>query len=357
MGRWFWKFFSYAWLAQLASIACGSLLFRTYFAPPGESGWLPLNALNALPMLIALVTSLALAALLAWHFAKPIRALREAFTAAESGNLDVHLDPVVTARRDELAELGRHFERMAARLREVLDGQRRLLHDVSHEMRSPLARLQAAIGLARQQPDKLEEHLKRMELEAVRIDALVEELLTLARLQSGIGVEADQQVYLVDVANSVVEDSDFEARLEGGQVRLDAGANCRVRGNPELLHRAIENIVRNAVRHGGDGGAVAVDLREVAGSARLLVLDDGPGVAPEFMARIFEPFERPPNVAGTQASGYGLGLTIARRIVEAHGGTIKAANRSEGGLSVEVTLPLAMQSPTLPGAGSPRGQE
>jgi two-component system OmpR family sensor kinase len=263
----------------------------------------------------------------------------------------VHLDPVVTTRRDELAELGRHFERMAARLREALDGQRRLLHDVSHEMRSPLARLQAAIGLARQQPDKLEERLKRMELEAMRIEAALRPvLLTLARLQSGIGVESDQEVYLVDVANAVVEDSDFEARLRGGQVLLDAGANCRMRGNPELLHRALENIVRNAVRHGGDGGTVTVDLREVAGSARLLVLDNGPGVAPEFMARIFEPFERPPNVAGTQTSGYGLRLTIARRIVEAHGGTIKAANRSEGGLSVEVILPLAMQSPTLPGA-------
>jgi two-component system OmpR family sensor kinase len=354
MGRWFWKFFYYDWLAQLGSIACGSILFRTHFVPPGEPGWLPLNTL---PMLIALATSVALAALLAWHFAKPIRALREAFTAAESGNLDVHLDPVVTARRDELAELGRHFERMAARLREVLDGQRRLLHDVSHEMRSPLARLQAAIGLARQTPDKVEDHLKRMELEAVRIDALVEELLTLARLQSGIGVEADQQVCLVDVADAVVEDSDFEARLAGGRVRLDAGANCCVRGNPELLHRALENIVRNAVRHGGHGGTVIVELREVAGAARLLVLDNGPGVAPEFMTRIFEPFERPPNVAGTQAGGYGLGLTIARRIVEAHGGTIQAANRSEGGLSVEIVLPLAAPSPALPGAGSPGGGE
>jgi two-component system OmpR family sensor kinase len=342
MGRLFWKFFWYAWCAQIATVAFGSLAFRHYPVTLGVRGALPPFE-APLPMLTAVLASLGLAALLAWYFAKPIRSLREAFTAAESGDLDVHLDPVMARRRDELADLGRHFERMAARLREVLEGQRRLLHDVSHEMRSPLARLQAAIGLARQQPEKLEEHLKRMELEAVRIDALVEELLTLARLQSRIDLDLDQEICLVDVVSSVIEDCDFEARLEGGQVKLTAASSLLVRGNPEFLHRAIENVVRNAVKHGGKGRQVTLALREDSNGTRaeLFVLDSGPGVPNDFLERIFEPFVRPSTAAGAEASGHGLGLTIARRIVEAHGGHIRAANRPEGGLSVQILLPLA----------------
>ncbi|HEY5757341.1 MAG TPA: HAMP domain-containing sensor histidine kinase [Steroidobacter sp.] len=338
MGRLFWKFFWYAWCAQLAAMTCGSLIFRWY---PQSGNVREPQILEPLPLLVALVASLALAALLAWYMAKPIRVLREAFSAAEAGDLDVKLDPVMSRRHDELADLGRHFERMAARLRKVLDGQRRLLHDVSHEMRSPLARLQAAIGLARQQPEKLEQHFKRIELEAVRIDALVEELLTLARLQGGIGLELKQEICLIDVVNAVIEDCDFEARLDGGAVKLTDTSNLHVHGDSDLLHRAIENVVRNAVKHGGKGRSVTVALRAGADGTRaqLCVLDSGPGVPPEYLERIFEPFVRPAAAAGAEANGYGLGLTIARRIVDAHRGDIRLSNRAEGGLSVEILLP------------------
>ena len=343
MGRLLWKFFWYSWIAQLAAMTFGSLIFRWY---PSSGNVTEPTILQPLPTLIALIASLALAALLAWYLAKPIRSLREAFKAAEAGDLDVKLDPVMARRDDELADLGRHFERMAARLREVLDGQRRLLHDVSHEMRSPLARLQAAIGLARQQPEKLEEHIKRIELEAVRIDTLVEELLILSRLHNGIGLELKHEVCLIDVVNSVIDDCDFEARLEGGEVKLIDTSDLRVNGNSDLLHRAIENVIRNAVKHGGKGRSVTVALREDAEGTRahLCVLDTGPGVPQEYLARVFEPFVRPSTAEGAEVNGHGLGLTIARRIVDAHGGDIRLSNRQEGGLSVEICLPMVTRA-------------
>lgn len=343
MGRLLWKFFWYAWCAQLAAVTLGSLIFRWY--PRSDNVDEP-PILRPMPALIAFIVSLVLAALLAWYLARPIRSLREAFTAAEAGDLDVKLDPVMARRHDELADLGRHFERMAARLREVLDGQRRLLHDVSHEMRSPLARLQAAIGLARQQPEKLEEHINRIELEAVRIDALVEELLTLSRLHNGIDLELKQEICLIDVVNSVIEDCDFEARLDGGEVKLTDTSNLHVNGNSDLLHRAIENVIRNAVKHGGKGRSVTVALHESAEGTRahLRVLDTGPGVPQEYLARVFEPFVRPSTAEGAEVNGHGLGLTIARRIIDAHGGDIRLSNRPEGGLSVEILLPMVTRA-------------
>lgn len=347
MSRLFWKFFWSSLGGQVVAInvvfiASGG--FRLLLHPGVRQPFLP--------FFIAAIGGVATAALLAWYFDKPIRTLRTAFTLAASGDLDVHLDPVMLRRRDELAELGKHFNTMTGRLRDLIEGQRRLLHDVSHEMRSPLARMQAAIGLARRQPERLEAHLKRIELEAMRMDALVEELLMLARIQSGVGFELRQEISLIELASAVVEDCDFEARLTGGEVRLTAASNLTVRGNSELLHRAVENVIRNAVKHGGAGHVVSVDLRggDECDEAVLQVLDSGPGVPADFLEAIFEPFRRPPS-SDRSAAGHGLGLTIARRIVETHGGSIKATNRPEGGLAVRIVLPRLTPVPEPPPGG------
>lgn len=328
-----WKFFLCIWLAQLAALGLGFSWLRGHLSMPVPT---------ALPGLFGVLSgSLLSAALLAWYFAKPIRSLRAAFTAAAAGDFAVKLKPVMAGRHDELADLGRHFDQMTLRLQQVLEGQRRLLHDVSHEMRSPLARLHAGIGLARQQPERLDVHLNRIELEAVRMDALVEELLTLARLQ-GVGITLEENICLSELLEALVEDCDFEARANGGEVQLLADSTLIVRGNSELLHRAIENVVRNAVKHGGAGRTVVVKLSCECDSefARLVVLDRGPGVPETQLEAIFEPFVSA-NVSGRgRASGHGLGLTIARRIIAAHGGSVRASNRPEGGLMVEMELPI-----------------
>ena len=297
-------------------------------------------------ILIGLATSLAFSALLAWYLARPIRSLRWAFDAAAAGRLDTRVTPRIGSRRDEIADLGRDFDRMAQQLQGVISSQRRLLHDVSHELRSPLARLQAAIGLARQDPAKLDASLERIEREAVRLDEMVGEILTLARLETGAAAPAKEPVDFAHLVASIAEDARFEAEARGRGVALDIrndGADDpQVLGNPALLHRAVENVVRNALRYTPEATAVQIELRVSERHALLSVTDHGPGIPAGELRKVFEPFFRGSSAgAGADAAGFGLGLAIAQRAVEAHGGTIRAANVPHGGLQVEIKLPLA----------------
>ncbi|MEW7847134.1 ATP-binding protein [Massilia aurea] len=291
----------------------------------------------------AVLASLLFAALLAWYFSRPIRALRSAFEAAAAGDLAPRFGPG-SKSGDELIDLGRDFDRMSARLRALMDGQRRLLHDVSHELRSPLARMQAALGLAHQQPDKVGITLERIERESNRMDKLVGELLTLSRLEASPDVLRREPVDLVDLVDGIVADARFEAgQADGGaalQLAFDAGDNVGVSGDPDLLWSALENVVRNAARHGAPGGIVSVSVRAVDGVARVEVLDRGPGIAPDDLPAIFQPFFRS-GASRTGVDGHGLGLAIAQRVVQAHGGEIAASNREGGGLQVTITLPRA----------------
>jgi two-component system OmpR family sensor kinase len=293
-----------------------------------------------MPMTLAMLASLVSAAILAWHFSKPIRSLRAAFAAASIGDLDARIGPSMGKRRDELADLGRDFDKMASRLRDLMDGQRRLLHDVSHELRSPLARLHAAIGLARQTPDKIDSSLARIERESIRMEVLVGELLTLSRLEAGVIGGLDEDIGLGELVGDIVEDARFEAQTQNKRVTLEEIPVPHVKGHGELLHRAIENVVRNAVRHTADGSGVTVEIGpdSTYKSIRIAISDSGAGVPAEELTRIFEPFYRSAKAART-TEGHGLGLAIAKRTVEAHGGVIRASNRQEGGLCVEIHLP------------------
>lgn len=292
------------------------------------------------PVIAGVIASLIFAALLARHFSKPIRKLRSAFEATASGDLAVRISGEIGRRHDELADLGRDFDRMANHLSSLIDGQRRLLHDVSHEMRSPLARMQAAIGLARQGSDRMPEVTERLEREILRMDGLVGELLTLSRLESGVMEPMDETVDMGELLADVVDDARFEAEASGRMVELGDCYSAIVRGRGELLHRVLDNMIRNAIKHTGPGSAVAVDLRIDAreNCLRLTCCDRGSGVPESELERIFEPFFRGSDEASRD--GHGLGLTIAKRAVEAHRGTIRASNRQGGGLCVEIVLPL-----------------
>jgi len=297
-----------------------------------------------IPLAAAVLASLLFAALLAWYFARPIRALRQAFDAAATGDLAPRFS-ALPAKGDELARLGHDFDRMTARLRTLIDGQTRLLHDVSHELRSPLARLQAAIGLAYQQPDKALASMERIERESVRMDKLVGELLTLSRLEAGALDAPKEDIDIGELLEEILADAEFEAASHARTVQGTGATGGKVHGQPELLARAIENVVRNAIKHSPVGGAVEVHTMpgDDGSHIAIRVMDRGPGVTAEDLGRIFEPFFRGSSTE-KNVDGHGLGLAIARQVVQQHGGSIAACNRDGGGLCVEITLPLVKPS-------------
>jgi two-component system, OmpR family, sensor kinase len=305
---------------------------------PGGPGRRPQPLTPFIPLAAAVLASLLFAALLAWYFARPIRSLRQAFEAASNGDLAPRFAHARIGG-DELSDLGRDFDRMTARLRSLMDGQTRLLHDVSHELRSPLARLQAAIGLAHQKPERMAASLDRIERESIRMDKLVGELLTLSRLEAGALAPGRQEIDVAELICQIVADAQFEAAAQGRSVVQQGEAEVTLLGEPDLLARAIENVVRNAIKHSPAGGIVLVEVRTVGPRLYVRVLDRGPGVAPADLATIFQPFFRS---SGTEkdVEGHGLGLAIAQQVVRQHGGAIAATNRDDGGLCVEIVLPL-----------------
>jgi len=306
-----------------------------------------------MPMLVSTIASLFFAMLLAWYFSQPIRQLKSAFANAASGNLNDRLAPLMSKRSDELADLGRDFDSMTDKLRALMESQRRLLHDVSHELRSPIARLQASIGLARLQPEKTAATLERIEREGVRMDKLVGELLTLSRLEAGVTGAMEDHIRIEDLLGEIIDDARFEAESIDRHVEGQARTNVVIKGGAELLYRAIENVVRNAIKQTAVDTVVAINtlVDQEKKHVQISVIDRGPGVPEDELQLIFEPFFRSTR---TQKSthGYGLGLTIARRIVEAHGGTIRAFNRIDGGLCVNISLPYDSIDPLPPSAGS-----
>ena len=274
---------------------------------------------------------------LARHIAKPIGQLRMAARNIASQQLQTRVPVSVLVRKDELADLGRDFDRMAERIEQLVTAQRHLLADVSHALRSPLARLNVALGLARQRHGPpSSEHLDRIETEAERLNKLIGQLLTMARVDSGVDLERSTLFDLGSVVEEVSTDAEYEAR-----------------------HRrcAVENVVRNAVRHTAERTRVEVSLdrEDTAGGPRAIikVRDYGPGVPDESLDTLFVPFNRILTDGRSNPERTGLGLAITRRTFEVHGGTATAANDPGGGFIVTLELPL--HGPTAPAIQVARG--
>jgi len=276
-------------------------------------------------------------AILAWYFTSPVRRIRAGFDRLAKGDFSTRLGPGMGRRQDEIADLARDFDVMAKRLQELVEARDRLLAGVSHELRSPLARLQLAIGLARQEPAKLEASLARIDREASRLDEMVGELLTLSKLESGVR-NPDNYFDIADIVRLVGEDAQFEAASTGVQVEVTinpADADWIVPGDGRLISRAVDNVVRNALRFSPKGQIVRIVLDRENGFYRLAVKDHGPGVPPDLLDSLFKPFVQGPG----DGQGFGLGLAIAERAVIAHGGSIQAVNEPAGGFTITIRLP------------------
>jgi two-component system sensor histidine kinase CpxA len=279
--------------------------------------------------------------LLALYLTSPVKKLQATVQAFAEGNLDARVAPGLGMRGDELADLGREFDRMADHISALISAQKRLLADISHELRSPLARLSVALELARKNSSPAAAPaLNRIEREGERLNELVGQLLALTRLESGAERVPAEMVALEELVHQVVEDANFEARPLRKEVRIVQLEKCRIHGSDELLRSAVENVVRNAVRYTPEGTAVEVELRWKLDTAMLLVRDCGPGVPESDLIHIFEPFYRVSAARDRASGGAGLGLSIAERTVKLHGGTIGAVNINPG-LLVTILLPLA----------------
>jgi two-component system sensor histidine kinase CpxA len=318
--------------------------FRVFFGPWGM--------IHVPGLIIAVISSGLVCYFLAWYMTKPVTRLRAATQQLAAGDLTARAGDPKSKRRDEIAGLVRDFDTMAARLETLVKAQSRLLNDISHELRSPLARLNVALGLARQRsgPESAA-MLERIELEAGRLNELIGRLLTLARLEDGEQHVPSTPVLLDEIVLNVAEDAEFEAQARHCHVRSEIPAGSwGVRGDASLLHSAIENVVRNAIRYTCEGTAVEIHLEKTQSAAvaeaLVRVTDCGSGVPPEALEKLFRPFYRLDDARGRQTGGVGLGLAITERAVRFHGGRVAAVNRAEGGLMVEIHLPLMPESLT-----------
>ncbi len=326
----------------------GDTDFMDQAPPPQRKGM----ATRAMPMppiwfhpafLLAaiLLTSLSVSLWLAWYFASPVKQLKRALQSLASDHWLTQLGPKVTGRRDEFGAVARSFNEMAKSVEQAISGQRRLLHDVSHEFRSPLARLQILVGLARQTPAESAMVLDKVEAETQKLNALVEEILTYSRLESGAAAVKLQQVDLLELLESVAEDGRLEALSQHKQLLVKADTKVQVQADPDLLYRALENLIRNAIKFTQSDSLVTVQLKQQHGQVQILVSDQGPGVAPDELAKLADPFFR----GQSTQEGVGLGLSIAKRAVASCGGELKlhnlyAASGEVCGFQAVISLPL-----------------
>ncbi|HYV00107.1 MAG TPA: ATP-binding protein [Pyrinomonadaceae bacterium] len=348
-------------LPEFADMGPSPLLGRAVRAESGEQYVLvaelpprPMFALFHLHILAMALIGGLFCYWLARHLTSPVAKLRAATRELANGNLSVRVGPTLGRRRDELASLAADFDEMAEKIQLLLDRQRRLLGDISHELRSPLARLNVALELARQRSGvEATSALERIQREAEILNEMIGQLLALTRLESGAEEIKKVELDLEALVNEVVKDADFEARARNRSVRLAATEPVMIEGVPNLIRRAIENVIRNAVHYTAERTEVEINLftaseatPQSAGNpnnerAVIVVRDHGPGVPDEALNEIFRPFYRVDEARDREAGGVGLGLSIAERAVRLHGGKVAATNAADGGLIVTIRLPLA----------------
>lgn len=297
------------------------------------------------------VSVLALTALLfaAW-LGRPIARLKNATQRMGSGDLGSRVEPRLARRRDAIGELGAEFNRMAEHLQDLVSSKERLLRDVSHELRSPLARLDVALELLRDKPEN-PAALDRIALESRRLGELIDQVMTLSRLDNPEAAYQMQSLDMAELVDTVINDL---RTLPGARIEILKLEAITVSGNPGLLRSAVENLLRNALHYTAPDTAATLALTSDDGWARLVIADQGPGVAEDQLEAIFRPFYRTAEARDRDSGGYGVGLSIVQRVAGLHGGTVNARNRDTGGLEVELCLPLetAGSAQDLPGPSS-----
>jgi len=296
---------------------------------------------ESLILAVALLMSGLFSAFLAWSFSSPLKQFRRAAQQFAKGNLSSRVGIKMSRRFDEFGTLGRDFDYMADRLEKLVNAQQRLLGNVSHELRSPITRIQVALGIAYQKSGpEAESILTRIERESEKLEQMIAQVLRLSRLENQLQDLQKTNINLNSLLEQLVDDANFEASASNKGVILNAPNQNLVCGEANLLHSAIENVVRNGIRYTKESTQVEVSTRSLTiGSCdklEIVVRDYGPGATEETLEHLFEPFYRA--VENTSDGGAGLGLSIAKQVITRHGGTINARNHIGGGLEVVIHL-------------------
>ena len=343
----FWRVVVAFWVSVVLSIIVIKLLLGTSGESNAAFAWALTSRLLVFLIISGVVMFLAIRSV-----THPVQWLRSAVQKFASGELGarVHDKPTQLKPASEIEALIRDFNRMAERVEELVRSQRQLIADVSHELRSPLARLSLAVDLLRQFPEDREEHLARFENELGKLNQLIERLLTLSRLESSTVLLREDYFDLADLAAAVVSDVQFEASARGCSVATVRSEQCPIVGDQALLRSAIENILRNAVQYSDEGTTVSVAVGCDHADATFTVTDTGPGLSEKEISQIFQPFFRGGEARSRRSDGYGLGLAIASRAIGLHKGTIRAHNTGSG-LAVSIRLPFAEPSNVGPQIG------
>ena len=294
---------------------------------------------------VQLVLALLFIGLVSWwvarSVARPVQALRRATRRMADGELSTRVGRQGGLAHDELAQLADDFDTMAERIEALVAHDRGVLQDLSHELRSPLARLQLILDLARRStdPEEAAPYFQQAELEVSRLDRMLGEMLALSRLEGQLPGMESEQIELGELVRGCLEQSQFEADARQVQLCMSAQESVLVPGNPMLIERALDNLLANAIKFSPVGGLVGVTVRIEQRFAEITVRDHGPGVPEAELALLFRPFYRGSNAA--RAEGHGLGLAIVQRVVQVHGGSIEVHNAEGGGLEIHLRLPLA----------------
>jgi two-component system, OmpR family, sensor kinase len=307
--------------------------------PARRFGELELPGVRAATLIIALVVSAVICFFLAQYLTAPVDRLRDATKRIAAGDLNVRVLPSLEGRKDDLGLLAADFDAMAERVRSLVESKQQLLRDVSHELRSPLARLQLALSLAQRGDMGRTDNLARIGREADRLEQLIARALLLARLERpALGIQTER----LDVAallEEIVADVAIEADARRSRVDLKTAGTLELMGDREALRSAFENVLRNAVRYSPTRSQLSVRAQHSAASIEVEIEDQGPGVPEKDLALIFEPFYRVDASRDRAEGGEGLGLAIAARAIALHHGSIEARNRQGAGLSVRIVLP------------------
>ena len=291
------------------------------------------------PLAILLVGLCVASALLSYWVLRPIREIRRTSSAISGDNLNARVPRQITRRKDAFGELGREINHMTERVQETIENQNRLLRDVSHDLRSPLARIQVANSLLEQKHGQGEE-IDRISSEITRLDNMIGDLVSLSRMQN-MKTLPKQKIDLTALLERVIENVNFEFQAVGTRAELSEKMELEILGDPELLTRLFENVLRNALRFSPDKERVEVVSSRNQSMSTISILDKGPGVPAPDLDKIFDPFFQTDDSRKVGTDNHGIGLALVRTISRLHGGRVTAYNRPEGGLEIRIQIPLA----------------